>query len=241
MSKRKLIPFGMMPASWGLKGKSKARAQAEYELEGEELERVLAEIDAVTEMEKYLKWLELDLKYEHVTLGQYSRSYAELAYHPDSREYKEEILRLDLSEGHITQLEYERGSADIDPDKSSKEYKEEMLRIDHAENKISDNDYEKEIATLNNEPWVTMVSIKPDSDKPDHGEMELDWNDLFVEELKEAGYNAPMDDQIVDLWLADLCRNIALEQFSGVGDFDEKVGDGFISKTNKDDGKWAAK
>ena len=39
----------MMPASWGLKGKTRAIAEAEYYYEGEELEKALAEINAETE------------------------------------------------------------------------------------------------------------------------------------------------------------------------------------------------
>lgn len=39
------IPFRWMPGSWGLKGKSRAIAEAEYYLEGEALEARLEEID----------------------------------------------------------------------------------------------------------------------------------------------------------------------------------------------------
>ena len=44
MTKKTKLPFSMMPASWGLKGKSRAIAEAEYYYEGEELEKVLDEI-----------------------------------------------------------------------------------------------------------------------------------------------------------------------------------------------------
>ena len=43
----------MMPASWELKGKTRAIAEAEYYYEGEELEKVLADIGAETQEEKW--------------------------------------------------------------------------------------------------------------------------------------------------------------------------------------------
>ena len=38
------LKFGMMPGHWGLKGKTREIAKAEYELEGFELEERLLEI-----------------------------------------------------------------------------------------------------------------------------------------------------------------------------------------------------
>lgn len=65
MSKRRLIPFGLWPANWGLEGKRRALAQAEYNLEGEELERRLLEInhDDHESAEFLLANAKLDLKH----------------------------------------------------------------------------------------------------------------------------------------------------------------------------------
>ncbi len=64
MTKNKL-PFGWAPAHWGLKGKLRDVAQAEYELEGEDLERRLLEINIGdrTEKEIELESLKLDHKF----------------------------------------------------------------------------------------------------------------------------------------------------------------------------------
>ena len=51
------------------------------------------------------------------------------------------------------------------------------------------------------------------------GSFELDWNDQFVEKLKEAGYTGPTPDIIVNQWFMEVCRNIALEEFDGTGNF----------------------
>ena len=44
MKKKTKLPFSMMPASWGLNGKSRLRAEAEYYYAGEDLEKKLAVI-----------------------------------------------------------------------------------------------------------------------------------------------------------------------------------------------------
>jgi hypothetical protein len=64
MTKNRL-PFGWAPAHWGLKGKLREVAKAEYELEGEALERRLLEINIGERTEKdiELEVLKLDHKY----------------------------------------------------------------------------------------------------------------------------------------------------------------------------------
>ena len=75
MAKKTKLPFSMMPASWGLKGKSRAVAEAEYYYEGQELEEALAEIEAETDEDKEIAKLDVQLKngkigkYEHEKAG----------------------------------------------------------------------------------------------------------------------------------------------------------------------------
>jgi len=204
MKRKRLIPFGWLPAAWGMKGKTRERAQAEYELEGEELVRELVKLDYVG-LERDLKFIELDFEYGQKTEYDRDRAIAELTL-------KDNELAIRL------------------------------LEIDFAERKLSDAEYEKQMATLKGESWVRIMNVKPEGDQPNHGELELDWNDKFIEELREGGYEGAADEAVVDKWLSDLCRNIAMEEFTGIGDFDEKVPDQFIQKTPKsEEGKWEAK
>ena len=62
MAKKTKLPFSMMPASWGLKGKSRAIAEAEYYYDGEELEEALAEIEAESDTDKHIARLDVQLK-----------------------------------------------------------------------------------------------------------------------------------------------------------------------------------
>ena len=72
----------MMPASWGLKGKSRAIAEAEYYYEGEDLEKALAEIDAESEDDKVLAALDIDLKNERIGRSEYDKRRAEILKEP---------------------------------------------------------------------------------------------------------------------------------------------------------------
>jgi hypothetical protein len=70
MSKKK-IPFWMLPASWGLNGKTRAIAEAEYYFEGKELEEKLAEIGGNTPEDKEVAVLAVKLKHEEISQDAY--------------------------------------------------------------------------------------------------------------------------------------------------------------------------
>lgn len=82
MKKKMKLPFGMMPASWGLKGKSRQIAEAEYYYEGEDLEKALAEINADNELDADIAKLEIDLKNEKISQTAYEKKVAELKNEP---------------------------------------------------------------------------------------------------------------------------------------------------------------
>lgn len=67
----------------------------------------------------------------------------------------------------------------------------------------------KAMADLNKEPWVSVLSVELNPKDPSQGSFELDWNDLFIVQLKEAGYFAKDDDEIVNKWFTELCQGIA--------------------------------
>lgn len=71
----------------------------------------------------------------------------------------------------------------------------------------------KEIATERGEPYVNVVSMEIDRDDLENGAFELDWNDIFIAKLVRAGYKGSTDQQIVDQWFQNICRNIVLETY----------------------------
>ena len=57
-----------------------------------------------------------------------------------------------------------------------------------------------------NEPWVQVIGEHVD---PKQGiRIELDWNDAFVEYLKQNGYTGVNDETIVQKWLAQLYQHL---------------------------------
>ena len=86
----------------------------------------------------------------------------------------------------------------------------------------------KERATARGEAWVNVMDTKVNKDNPRNGFFELDWNDLFIVQLKQAGYGFDGDpeEEIVDRWFRDLARNMLGEE-----GLDPGRGAGYINVT----------
>ena len=70
---------------------------------------------------------------------------------------------------------------------------------------------EKDKATAKGKPYVKVLEVKFDEKNPGDGYFELEWNNIFVKQLLEAGYTGDSEEEIVDLWFTTLCRQIAEE------------------------------
>jgi hypothetical protein len=66
----------------------------------------------------------------------------------------------------------------------------------------------KEQATLNKEPYITVLDTHVNPDNIRTGFLELDWNEYFILQLRENGYTGDTEEAIVDAWFQELCRNI---------------------------------
>lgn len=71
----------------------------------------------------------------------------------------------------------------------------------------------KQKATKKGEPWFTIVDIEIDNDNPRNGAFELDWNEPFIKMLRGHGLTGDTDEEVVDQWFQDLCRQIAMETY----------------------------
>lgn len=70
----------------------------------------------------------------------------------------------------------------------------------------------KDEATRLGKPYVRVINIDIDEEDPGEGAFELEWNQIFVKHLKEAGYQGDSDEEIVDQWFTFLCRGIAEQE-----------------------------
>jgi len=85
--------------------------------------------------------------------------------------------------------------------------------------------------TKSEEPMVKVLNVNVNPENPRNGFFELDWNDEFVNMLKQNGYQGNSQEEIVDRWFQSLCRTIGNEQ--GLGD----VAGGYIQVNRREDGK----
>ncbi len=123
--------------------------------------------------------------------------------------------------------------------KSVEEEKNRILKI--AEQELAEAEEAKrlldlspkQLATERKEPWVQVLETHVNKDNLRNGFFELDWNEYFVVQLREAGYKGSTEEEIVDSWFSELCRNVGAE--SGVDM--ERRGSGYVNRALRDDGK----
>jgi hypothetical protein len=174
----KIIPFGWLPWTWGMKGSTRARAEAEYNYTGKELDLKLLDIDHEPNTSSWLrKKLEISKKYNDISDKEYAYSLLELSY-----------------------------------DKNSPEFKLSQLELDKQYKNIPENEYKKQRATINGEPWVVVLSEYQPGNGLSGLAVELDWNEKFVDQLRQNGYSGVSDEHIVQQWFAEICRGVAEEE-----------------------------
>ena len=72
----------------------------------------------------------------------------------------------------------------------------------------------KERATALGEPYIAVLETHVNKENLRNGFFELDWNDVFVLQLKQQGYgfDGDPDEEIVDRWFRTLCKDVAGEE-----------------------------
>lgn len=91
----------------------------------------------------------------------------------------------------------------------------------------------KAAATAKKEPWVSVLQTHVNPENPRNGFFELDWNEYFVLMLTKNGYRGTSEEEIVDQWFQDLCREIGSEEDISM----ERRGSGYVNRVLRDDGK----
>jgi hypothetical protein len=91
----------------------------------------------------------------------------------------------------------------------------------------------KEAATAKQEPYVSVLTTHVNKENIRNGFFELDWNEFFIIQLREAGYRGDSEEAIVDAWFKDLCRDVAMEEQVTM----DRRGAGFINVTSIGNGR----
>jgi len=205
--KKNILPFSWLPASWGLRGDAYAIAEANYEYEGEELERALAAIQYRNNPKALARQLiEIDFRYERISAYVYEHRVAE-ADILDPKLLAIRKLEIEVNNERITPYEAARAKVNftIEP---GVERDIALLDVDFQFNRIKKPEYEKQRASLKQEPWVAIVNSGFNLEEGIDGVFfEFDWNSKWIEFLKLNGYVGHTDEQIVEDWFADVCRS----------------------------------
>lgn len=168
------LPFWVFPGSWGLVGKTRKIAEAEYYYTGYELELELAKINNNHPDDLRRALLDIDKKYKKIDEYDYDQAIASLANNDDT---KQKLALLDV------ELKHE---------------------------KVTQTVYEKERANILKEPWVSMPKISWDPVNRNKTFFELDYNDYFIQYLRDNSY-VGTDDEVLNKWLNDICISVIEE------------------------------
>ena len=130
----------------------------------------------------------------------------------------------------ITQLQAEKDALQIVRDKA---VAETVLAQEAEEQAKMDP---KARATARGEAYVAVLDTHINKDNVRNGFFEIDWNDLFIVQLKQAGYgyDGDPDEEIVDRWFRDLAGNMLAE--AGEANPGRTIG-GYINVTKLGNGK----
>ena len=71
----------------------------------------------------------------------------------------------------------------------------------------------KDQATQNRQPWFDVLKFELDSENESIGAFTLDWNEYHISRLIKAGYSGKNDQEIINAWFNDICRNILMESY----------------------------
>ena len=168
MAKKTKLPFSMMPASWGLKGKSRAVAEAEYYYDGEDLEKALAEINSNSEEEKTIAQLEIDFNNGKIGRYEFEKEVATLKKEPYVNVMKLEVnpenakagyMELDWNDEFVAFLSENGYTGESDESVVNKWFNDVCRTVLVQE--MADQDYGlQEARTPNNSNDVVNVQVK---------------------------------------------------------------------------------
>ena len=131
---------------------------------------------------------------------------------------------LDKLTGKSRRKEQERLAQEAEAEKQRKAEERKAKREAKKAKQAADAETPKAKATAAGEPWVAVLSFEADPNDPSQGAFELDWNDKFVANLVRAGYQGKTDQDIVDNWFKNVCRNVVMETYEQeMADPDKRV------------------
>lgn len=149
--------------------------------------------------------LDIDLKFGKMLQYDHDVAIADIEA-KDANDRKIRLLAVELSNKRIDEYEYDIQKAKLTiTDDLALELR--LIEIDAEHGKVSDIAAQKATATANGIPWVGVIEDSFDPEKGVEGfTIKLDWNEFWIAELKESGYDGYEEDDVVRAWFQDVCQ-----------------------------------
>lgn len=127
----------------------------------------------------------------------------------DEAELERSKLAIMRRYDHISLEEYDRKIIDLSPFDDTRK-KLEHLALDLKSGRITQDRHDRLRADILGEPWVSMPRIHWNPNGKSRAYFELEYNDHFLAQLRENGYQGE-DSDIVNQWINDTCAGILSE------------------------------
>lgn len=210
------LPFKLIPAHWGLSGKSLELAKIDYYIK-DPYEAEMARAKLIDDdIERQKTEMRIDKKYSKITDSQYEVSMINLNNELISEvDYKKAVLQIRKKYKELSEREYMESELELMPDSKEKELM--TLALLYKYHEITEDDYQKGVATINEKVWWKLTVT---SDSNEEVEVSLDYNEFFVKTLQETGHPGNDENEIVDFYVKDLGRKLATGESS---DYDSRL------------------
>lgn len=217
MANKRLFPFWMVPAHWGLSGKAKELARINYYNDGEEADLLSADIIYLTQYEIDKAKIEIKKKYNSISDLDYRLGVLAIDLHHariTKEEHDDNVMKVRLEFDDITEKDYESYKIELLPDGDEKYLAAIEFSYKHGD--ITITEYEKEIFTIRKEPWIDLdFKINPETNEID---FLFDYNEYFIKKLKADGHPGSDEEELIDNFVRDLGRKIATDDYSDNAD-----------------------
>jgi hypothetical protein len=140
------------------------------------------------------------------------RQLAQIRFSENETKLAEEVLRLDHKYGKLNEYEFDLQMTQLKFPEGSRDLELAYLDLDLKHARVTEMGYQKDRATLLDEPWVGILESGFDPDKGVSGlYFTLDWNPQWIAKLAANGYNGQTEQQIIDMWFAEVCRSQGMD------------------------------
>lgn len=135
---------------------------------------------------------------------------AKIKFGETSPEFERALVAIEYEYGLLTESQYDYKLLACSG-KDELQTKIATVALDCKYQKISESEMEKQIATLEDRPYVNVLSMGVNQDNAVEGYFELDWNEKFVA-LISPNFKGTSDEDIVNQWFNAICNVMRMQQ-----------------------------